>query len=341
VDHVRTSARAQAEDGRAPLDPCIYWCHKHHSPQPLHCTNFAKRTMRWPGSGTDDDNKKKTSDSWVDSLGSSDWRTMFTDPRTIIPSIALTVASVTVVRLYKTYLRRIPSVNHIKPSYFRRKGLFGQVTSVGDADNFRLYHTPGGRMAGWGWLPWKRVPTKRDGLSNQTVCCQLQSWSQTMAYTNMPSFANKTQLHIRIAGVDAPELAHWGREAQPYAKEAHEWLINLLLNRRVRTYIYRRDQYDRVVAQVYVRKWLVRKDVGLEMLKMGLATVYEAKSGAEFGTSEAKYRAAEDKAKAQQVGMWAKRSLLQKLSGGSPKAPETPREYKARHAAADKQKKAG
>jgi endonuclease YncB( thermonuclease family) len=150
--------------------------------------------------------------------------------------------------------------------------------------------------------------------------------------------ANSTQLHIRLAGVDAPELAHWGREAQPYAKEAHEWLINLIHHRRVRTYIFRRDQYDRVVAQVYYRRWLFRQDVGLEMLKAGLATVYEAKSGAEFGTSEAKYRAAEEKAKAQQVGMWAKRTLRQKLTGGGVKAQETPREYKARHTAADKEK---
>ncbi len=149
------------------------------------------------------------------------------------------------------------------------------------------------------------------------------------------------KLHIRIAGVDAPELAHWGREAQPYSKEAFEWLTNLILNRRVRAYIFRRDQYDRVVAQVYVRRWLFKRDVGLEMLKMGLATVYEAKTGAEFGKVEEKYRAAEEKAKEQNVGMWAKPSFTQRLVGASTKAPESPREYKNRHAAADKQKKAG
>ncbi|KAH7408263.1 hypothetical protein DE146DRAFT_645740 [Phaeosphaeria sp. MPI-PUGE-AT-0046c] len=270
--------------------------------------------MRWPGSGTDDDKKAASPESWLGSLRPNDWRTSLTDPQTVITSIALTITSIGAVRVYKTYLRRIPSVNHIKPHYFRRKGLFGRVTSVGDADNFRLYHTPGGRLAGWGWLPWKRVPVKREGLSNQT-------------------------LHIRIAGVDAPELAHWGREAQPYSKEAHEWLINLIHNQRVRAYIYRRDQYDRIVAQVYVRKWFFRKDVGLEMLKAGLATVYEAKSGAEFGTSEDQYRAAETKAKEQKVGMWSKRTLLQKLSGVSTQTLESPREYKARHAAADKQKK--
>jgi endonuclease YncB( thermonuclease family) len=77
------------------------------------------------------------------------------------------------------------------------------------------------------------------------------------------------------------------------------------------------------------------------MLKAGLATVYEAKSGAEFGTSEDRYRIAEAKAKERKVGMWAQPTLLQKLSGASTKVQESPREYKARHAAADKQKKAG
>lgn len=147
------------------------------------------------------------------------------------------------------------------------------------------------------------------------------------------------KLHIRIAGVDAPELAHWGREAQPYSKEALEMLTDLIHKRRVRAQIYRRDQYDRVVAQVYVRKWFLKKDVGLEMLKAGLATVYEAKSGAEFGLSEEKYRAAEEQAKERRVGMWTKPGFIQRLAGAKAKAPESPREYKTRHTAAEKQKK--
>jgi hypothetical protein len=139
------------------------------SPQHLLRTTFAKRTMRWPGSGTDDDKKTQAPEAWVDSLRSYDWRQSITDSRTIIPSVTLTVTTVAALHLYKTYLRRIPSVSHIKPGYFRRRGLFGKVTSVGDADNFRLYHTPGGRLAGWGWLPWKTVPEKRNDLSNRTV----------------------------------------------------------------------------------------------------------------------------------------------------------------------------
>lgn len=161
-----------------------------------------------------------------------------------------------------------------------------------------------------------------------------------MANTMTQQFAEHMQLHIRIAGVDAPELAHWGREAQPYSKEALDFLTNLIMNRRVRVYIFRRDQYDRIVAQVYVRKWLFKKDVGLEMLKLGLATVYEAKTGVEFGAAEAQYRAAQETAKERRVGMWTKPSLIQRLGGAGTKALESPREYKTRHAAVEKQKKA-
>ncbi|KAL6711976.1 putative endonuclease lcl3 [Coniothyrium glycines] len=275
--------------------------------------------MRWPWSSKEDHGESIRVPGISTSAHSNDrneWRGAYTEPRTLIPAVGFTLSTLVAVRLYKSYLRRIPTVNHIKPSYFRRRSLFGRVTSVGDADNFRLYHTPGGRLAGWEWLPWKRIPTKREGVMKQT-------------------------LHIRIAGVDAPELAHWGREAQPFSKEAFDYLTNLILNQRVRVHLYRRDQYDRIVARVYVRKWLRRKDVGLEMLKLGLATVYEARTGAEFGDAEAQYRAAEEAAKEGKIGMWAQPSLLQKLSGSSVTPLESPREYKSRHAMADKQKKVG
>ena len=62
------------------------------------------------------------------------------------------------------------------------------------------------------------------------------------------------------------------------------------------------------------------------MLKKGLATTYEAKTGAEFGGLEAKYKAAEAKAKEQKLGIW----------GGKPEHFESPRDYKTRTNAEDK-----
>lgn len=59
----------------------------------------------------------------------------------------------------------------------------------------------------------------------------------------------------------------------------------------------------------------------MEMLKLGLATTYEAKTGAEFGGKkmEQVYRTAEARAKAAKLGIWARKVGF-----------ESPREYKTR-----------
>jgi endonuclease YncB( thermonuclease family) len=136
------------------------------------------------------------------------------------------------------------------------------------------------------------------------------------------------QIHVRLAGIDAPEGAHFGKPAQPYSAEALEWLKNYIMNRRVRAYIYKRDQYERVVATVWVRRFLFRKDVGKEMLKAGMATVYEAKMGAEFGDFEEKYRKIEELAKKKQRGMWSSKA----------EDYESPRDYKTRTSALNETK---
>jgi endonuclease YncB( thermonuclease family) len=96
-----------------------------------------------------------------------------------------------------------------------------------------------------------------------------------------------------------------------------------------------------VVAQVFVRKRLLRRDVGLEMLKRGLATVYEAKTGSEYGDFEQRYRNAEERARANKVGMWTRPGIFGRLRGEEAKVVESPREYKNRHTAAEKPKKGG
>ncbi|KAF2835522.1 SNase-domain-containing protein [Patellaria atrata CBS 101060] len=268
--------------------------------------------MRFPFSRKDEENSKHES-SWADNLNSTNW-SYYTEPRQWVPTALLTLTTLTLIHGYKTYLRRIPTAEHMKPSFFRRRSVFGKVTSVGDGDNFRLFHTPGGKLAGWGWFPGRVVPSKREGLKEKT-------------------------LHIRIAGIDAPELPHFGRPGQPYGEEALNWLKDYILSHHVRAYVYRRDQYERVVATVFVRKWFIRRDVGLQMLKAGLATVYEAKTGSEFGEFEAKYRAAEENAKRAKLGLWSKPSFIQRVLGEKRKESESPREFKNRMMATEEEAK--
>jgi len=177
------------------------------------------------------------------------------------------------------------------------------VTTVGDADNFRLYHTPG---IGWRWpIKFRSIPSKTKELKDQTI-------------------------HIRIAGVDAPEGAHFGRPAQPYAPEALAWLKNAIEGKTLYCRVIRRDQYSRIVATVEEKPWFLPgsiasgKSLSLEMLKAGWVTTYE-QAGAEYGEwGKDEFLRIEAEAKAARRGMW-------KLGTSS----ETPAEYKRRHAQAE------
>ncbi|KAI8453389.1 hypothetical protein BY996DRAFT_4583171 [Phakopsora pachyrhizi] len=164
---------------------------------------------------------------------------------------------------YRKFYRRITNSEDVTSEMLRRSGekrlpirIKGFVTSVGDADNFRLYHTPG---FGWNWL--RKIPEKRSDLKDKTI-------------------------HIRLAGVDAPELAHFGNPAQPFSKEALSHLEKLVYQRKVEVDLLSKDRYNRIVGMVFVKRWNFlpfRQNVSLSMVKAGLATVYRS-SGAEYGS---------------------------------------------------------
>lgn len=222
----------------------------------------------------------------------------------VVPVVALTSASLIFFHLYRRNIRRYATIDHLPAALYSDKvnrGLLGHVTSVGDGDNFRFFHTPGGRLAGWGWL--RKIPSDRKDLKGQTI-------------------------HVRIAGVDAPELAHFGKPAQPFGQEALDWLRAYLIGRRVRIYIHSRDRFDRVVANPKVRRlpWFwVQRDVGVEQIKAGLATVFR-QGGAEYGGLKEVMERAEQRAKRAKLGMWIRGKAL-----------ETPAEYKRRTKGEDHQ----
>ncbi|KZP27968.1 nuclease [Athelia psychrophila] len=242
---------------------------------------------------------------------SRDIRTQLSSYAQQIPAPALAFAfvfggiSLAVAKsVHKRYFRRLRNSDYINTDVIARKRwIKGVVTSVGDADNFRLYHTPG---FGWRWpLKFRRVPTLSKELKDETI-------------------------HIRIAGVDAPEAAHFGRPSQPYSAEALAWLKGAIEGKKLRCLLLRRDQYARVVGLVelpprFLPGWLVPgKSLGLEMLKAGWATTYQ-QAGAEYGKhGKGVFLQIEAKAKAARRGMWA-----------AGVTAETPAEYKKRHAKAE------
>ena len=103
---------------------------------------------------------------------------------------------------------------------------------------------------------------------------------------------------IRIAGIDAPEMGHFGQPEQPFAREAIKHLETNYLLKKCRIKLFRIDQYGRAVASVHLKPhwWSSWRDIGKEMLELGLACVYRGQ-GAEYGGQQAEYEAAEVVAK--------------------------------------------
>ncbi|ORZ26302.1 hypothetical protein BCR41DRAFT_301437 [Lobosporangium transversale] len=187
---------------------------------------------------------------------------------------------------YRKRLRRIPNVEYLTPNSLQGKRVLkGKVTSVGDSDNFRFYHTPGGIWAGWGWL--RHVPTGSKELKNQT-------------------------LHIRLAGIDAPEGAHFGMPAQPFSKESLEWLRKEVNGKTVLVKPYTKDRYDRVVSMAWYPRFLPflpKKNVSLQLLKVGYAQIYR-QHGFEYGDMLDEFERIETKAKRRKIGIWSQENMV-------------------------------
>ncbi|KAH9966185.1 hypothetical protein BGW80DRAFT_744202 [Lactifluus volemus] len=230
------------------------------------------------------------------------------DSKTLV-TLAFLLGSATTLgasSIYRRFFKRIKNAEWVTPTMLKRKRwITGVVTNVGDADNFRLYHTPG---FGWrGPLKFRHIPTHFRELKGKTI-------------------------HIRVAGMDAPELSHFGRPAQPYSAQALEWLKENVEGRSIKCQLLRRDQYQRIVALPLIPRrhwrwwwwWLARvhttRNLSLEMVRAGWGAVYE-KTGAEYGQwNKEAYVAAQSEAQAARRGIW---------QGGM--NIELPAEYKKRH----------
>ncbi|KAJ2508021.1 putative endonuclease lcl3 [Coemansia sp. RSA 2052] len=187
-------------------------------------------------------------------------------------------------------LKRYHTSADISERAVKSQKLFhGYVIDVSDGDTLRVYHTPF-----WSWFG--NVPVKKRGLAKYTIS-------------------------IRLSSVDAPEVAHFGKPAQPLSKEAKEYLAKQVLGRRVCIKPLAKDQYGRLVASVTYRKLLgPRKDAAHEMLRAGLATIYRG-GNAQYDGHLDKLEKIEAAAKKSKKGIWG-------LKKGE---YESPAEYKRKN----------
>jgi endonuclease YncB( thermonuclease family) len=108
------------------------------------------------------------------------------------------------------------------------------------------------------------------------------------------------EIKVRLVGIDAPETSRKKREmGQPYSQQSKKYLTALILNRTVDIKGYGLDGYNRVLGVIFLNG----KNINLEMVRQGLAEVYQGKPprGLDIGP----YRTAEREARAAKRGMWS------------------------------------
>ncbi|KAK9350375.1 hypothetical protein V1523DRAFT_420046 [Lipomyces doorenjongii] len=265
-------------------------------------------------------------------------RIQFFSLETFLESCALTGTVLLCGAFYYRYLRRFPTALSIPQSlYTKGRTLSGRVVFVGDGDNFRLYHTPGGIFAGWDWL--RRVPyehywytstgimrrfwetwiPREASIDPQRQPQRPPRWRLSQPQPRQLKLSGET-IHVRLCGIDAPECKSYGRPGQPFGPESKNWLRQYLLGRKVKIRLYSLDQYQRAVAKATVISWTGQKDVSSEMLRAGWAIVYESKFQAAFGSTKETYQREEQYARDHKNGMWKYGKAL----------IESPAEYKRR-----------
>lgn len=104
----------------------------------------------------------------------------------------------------------------------------------------------------------------------------------------------KVLLKVRLAGIDAPE------RRQPFGERSKQALADLVFDREVVVEALKIDRYGRTIGKV----WIGQLDVGLEMLKVGLAWHYKAYEREQSQRDRQEYGDAQSSAKVRSLGLW-------------------------------------
>jgi micrococcal nuclease len=107
--------------------------------------------------------------------------------------------------------------------------------------------------------------------------------------------SEKQLLRVRLAFCDAPE------KKQAFGTRAKQVMSELVFGKDIELRTRAVDRYGRTVAQVLVEG----KDVGTEMVRQGMAWVYDRYITEASSEIQDTYRKAQEEAKAEQRGLWS------------------------------------
>jgi len=123
------------------------------------------------------------------------------------------------------------------------------------------------------------------------------------ARCNVAAGKAEQTIRVRLDGIDAPE------HRQPYANQARRALRLLVLKKTVELRCRKTDAYQRRLCTVWTTppakpNGAYTVDVGLSLLRQGLAWWYRHYAHEQAPAQREQYRQAEQQAKRQRAGLW-------------------------------------
>ncbi len=167
------------------------------------------------------------------------------------------------------------TANDIPQNYFKeRKVIKAVVVDIIDGDTYRVRHI----------TRWRYWHTYKGSLKDNTIV-------------------------VRIAAVDCPETAKFGKPGQKFGEESKIFATQKLLGKPVLVKLISKDQYGRVIGLVNYKDSRLhiftssRRDISEELLRSGLATVYR-QGGAQYDGGVERWNKLEATATQKRKGMW-------------------------------------
>ena len=178
------------------------------------------------------------------------------------------------------------TVGMIPKQYFdQERVIYGLTERVLDGDTIRVRHIPN-------YLLKRHLLARFSPAVATRMLTPLSLTQRGIA---------KDTLSIRLYAIDCPEVSK-RRDApsQPFALQAKEFTTQLCLHQIVKVTLLRRDQYQRAVAKVQVKK----VDVAMELAAAGLAELYMG-GGAEYHHQYDAFQRTIQQAQRQRRGIWS------------------------------------
>ncbi len=175
---------------------------------------------------------------------------------------------------FSIFSKALNTAQDIPSHYFKvKKEITCVVVKVTDGDTYRLRHV----------TRWRPSASFDGNLKDNTIV-------------------------VRIAAVDTPETAKYGKTGQPFGKEAMEFAHEKLLGKTVKVKLLSLDQYGRVIGLVKFKETAFvvfsrKRDISEQLLSEGLAVVYR-QGGAQYDGSIERWNRLEAAAIKRKKGMW-------------------------------------